>query len=98
MGRLHLGTASEPIADVDLAHLELVVATRLGSAASTRLTVEDAAPDGSGGAVEYRLDEDSPLRFAFDVEVPHDALDPVRLRIMLRAAGGPHGLHVARSG
>ncbi|GAA2170406.1 hypothetical protein GCM10009846_00730 [Agrococcus versicolor] len=94
MGRFHHGDASEPVDDVDLAHLELVVAERLGRSEPFLVTVDDGSVDG---ATSYWVAEDSPLRFAFGSLVPESAIDAMRLRIMLDAADGDHGLHVARA-
>lgn len=90
MGLLYYGDSGEPIDIPDrlLAHLKIVITTKLRRAESFTLTWRDAT-----GRSSLWLQESIPLRFVFDSAEP-EQLDPAALQDMAHRANSSSGLVV----
>jgi hypothetical protein len=94
MGQLFYGDTAEPIDIPDrlLAHLKVVITTKLRRAESFTLTWRHQEGDPSGRSSLW-LQESIPLRFVFDSTEP-EHLDPDALQDMAHRASSSSGLVV----
>lgn len=94
MGKLFYGATDRPIEidDRTLAHLAVVVSTKLRRSESFTLTYAHAPEDGSGRSTIW-LQPAIPLRFAFD-SAESFKLDPQMLQDMATDAATTRGLHL----
>lgn len=92
MAKLFYGTTPEPITIDDrmLAHVKVVVATKLRRGESFTLSWTHAA-DEPGGRSTIWLQPSIPLRFVFDSEQP-ESLDQNLLKRMANDANSSRGL------
>jgi hypothetical protein len=90
MGALYYGNEPIEISDRLLAHVKMVVTTKLRR--NERFTLSWVSPPGSGGGrTTLWLDPSIPLRFLFDSEEA-EALDPELLRELANAANTVRGI------
>lgn len=90
MGALYYGSEPTEIPDRLLAHVKMVVTTKLRR--NERFTLSWVSPAGSGGGrTTLWLDPSIPLRFVFD-SAELEALDPELLRELARGADSVRGI------
>lgn len=94
MGQLYYGDSGEPIDIPDrlLAHLKVVITTKLRRAESFTLTWRHLEGTGRGRSSLW-LQESIPLRFVFETAEP-EQLDPAWLQDMANKASSSSGLVV----
>jgi hypothetical protein len=94
MGQLYYGVSGEPIDIPDrlLAHLKIVITTKLRRGESFTLTWRHRDGDEHGRSSLW-LQESIPLRFVFDTAEP-EQLDPGALQEMAHRASSSSGLLV----
>ncbi|MCD2168900.1 hypothetical protein LPW41_04225 [Microbacterium sp. JC 701] len=92
MAKLYYGTTTEPISIDDrmLAHVKVVVATKLRRGESFTLSWIHGADEPAGRSTIW-LQPSIPLRFVFDSEQP-EALDQNLLKRMANDANSSRGL------
>ncbi|MET0830501.1 MAG: hypothetical protein ABWY26_13320 [Microbacterium sp.] len=96
MGQLFYGDTTRPIDIPDrlLAHLKVVVATKLRRSESFTLSWSHHDDEPKGRSTIW-LHSSIPLRFVFDSPDPEE-LDPALLQEMARAANSSGGLTLSR--
>lgn len=94
MGQLYYGDTAEPIDIPDrlLAHLKVVITTKLRRAESFTLTWRHEDGETSGRSSLW-LQESIPMRFVFD-SAEAEQLDPAALQDMAHRASSSSGLVV----
>lgn len=95
MGTFRHGGTAVAIDDVDLMHVERVVAHALADGSACTLVIEDESPTAP---IRVLLDGSTPMELHYERPVDDEQLDDARLRIMLAALVDSGALHVPRAG